>query len=44
VEVFVAGYSKNQELEADREGAKLAAAALLFAAGLDPTVQRIAAS
>ena len=28
VEVFVAGYSKNQELEADREGAKLAVAAL----------------
>lgn len=27
VEVFVAGYSKNQELEADREGTKLAAAA-----------------
>ena len=26
VEVFVAGYSKSQELEADREGAKLAAA------------------
>jgi predicted Zn-dependent protease len=26
VEIFVAGYSKNQELEADREGAKLAAA------------------
>jgi predicted Zn-dependent protease len=28
VEVFVAGYSKDQELEADREGTKLAAAAL----------------
>jgi predicted Zn-dependent protease len=28
VEVFVAGYSKDQELEADREGAKLAVAAL----------------
>jgi beta-barrel assembly-enhancing protease len=28
VEVFIAGYSKNQELEADREGAKLAVAAL----------------
>jgi len=28
VEVFVAGYSKTQELEADREGTKLAAAAL----------------
>jgi len=27
VEVFVAGYTKDQELEADREGAKLAAAA-----------------
>ncbi len=27
VEVFVAGYSKNQELEADREGTKLAATA-----------------
>jgi predicted Zn-dependent protease len=27
VEIFVAGYSKNQELEADREGTKLAAAA-----------------
>ena len=27
VEVFVAGYSKNQELEADGEGAKLASAA-----------------
>jgi predicted Zn-dependent protease len=27
LEVFIAGYSKNQELEADREGAKLAAAA-----------------
>ena len=27
VEVFVAGYSKNQELEADGEGARLAAAA-----------------
>jgi beta-barrel assembly-enhancing protease len=27
VEIFVAGYSKNQELEADREGAKLAVAA-----------------
>jgi predicted Zn-dependent protease len=27
VEVFVAGYSKSQELEADREGAKLAAKA-----------------
>jgi predicted Zn-dependent protease len=28
VEIFVAGYSKNQEMEADREGAKLAVAAL----------------
>ncbi|HLN04266.1 MAG TPA: M48 family metalloprotease [Bryobacteraceae bacterium] len=28
VEVFVAGYSKTQELEADREGTKLAAAAM----------------
>lgn len=28
VEVFVAGYSKNEELEADREGTKLAVAAL----------------
>lgn len=27
VEVFIAGYSKNQELEADREGTKLAAVA-----------------
>jgi predicted Zn-dependent protease len=27
VEIFVAGYSKSQELEADREGTKLAAAA-----------------
>ena len=27
VEIFVAGYSKNQELEADREGTRLAAAA-----------------
>ena len=27
VEIFIAGYNKNQELEADREGTKLAAAA-----------------
>ena len=33
VEIFVAGYSKTQELEADREGARLAATALYSARG-----------
>ena len=38
VRLFEAGYSKDQELEADREGTRLAVAGVLFAPGGRPDV------